>query len=178
MNKLTKFLVGALCALALVTSVTAADTGADTPNYNPSNEWVVSLGGVGSTATTGDVETALGFDVSVGLTGRLLLPLEGGVRQSVSWDTEDSAVFSTRAYADWTLVSLAKETLDVFVGANAGATYGDIQTVWTAAPEAGLRWWVKNDVSVLLRTEFPFRLNDGAEFTDRIVYFLGFQVRW
>lgn len=166
MNKITKLLVGAVCALSLVTSTMAA------------TDTVVSLGGVGTTATTSDAPTNVGFDVSVGLTGNFLLPLEGGVRQSVVWDSEDSAVFSTRAYADWTLFSLAKNTLDVFVGANAGATYGDLQTVWTAAPEAGLRWWVKDDVSILFRSEFPFRLNDGAEFTDRVVYFLGFQVKF
>ena len=186
MKKFTNMIVGVFFALLLTTSTFAADVSANTnapvavetvaapvtPSY-----WVVSLGGVGETVTTGDTDTVFGADLSVGYTGKLLLPLEAGVRQGVSYDG-DSTVFSTRLYGDWTLVSVAKDTVDVFVGANAGLTYGDLQTVWTAAPEAGVRWWVKDDVAVLFRAEFPFRLNDGAEYTDSVRYFLGFQVKF
>ena len=138
--------------------------------------WVVSLGGVGSTTTTGNSETVFGVDISIGYTTKLVLPLEAGVRQSISYDSE--SVFNTRLYADWTLVSFAKDRVDLFVGGNAGATYGDVSLSWEAAPEAGFRLWVKEDVSILFRTEFPFRLDEGAEYTDSLRYFLGFQVKW
>ncbi len=138
--------------------------------------WVVSLGGAGTTATVGDHDTAVGADLSVGYTGKLLLPLEGGIRQGVSYDS--TAVFSTKAYADFTLFSFARERFNLFVGANAGAVYGDVQAGWVAAPEAGLRWWVKDDVAILFRAEAPFQLDSGAEFTDSVRYFLGFQVKF
>jgi hypothetical protein len=138
--------------------------------------WTVSLGGTGSTVTVDDHDTSVGADLSVGHTGKLLLPVEVGVRQGVSYDS--TAVYSTRLYSDWTLFSVAKNTLDVFVGANVGVVYGDVQTAWTAAPETGLRWWVKNDVAVLVRAEAPFQLDSGAEFTDSVKYFLGFQIRF
>ena len=186
MKKFTNMLVGVFCALLLVTSTFAADTVSASTNAPVAVEtvaapvtpgaWVISLGGAGSTTTTGNSDTLFGADLSVGYTGKLLLPLEGGVRQGISYDS--TAVFSTKLYADWTLFSFATDRVDVFAGANAGLTYGDVQATWTAAPEAGLRLWVKHDVSVLLRAEFPFQLNDGAEYTDTVRYFLGFQVKF
>lgn len=186
MKKFTNMLVGVFCALLLVTSTFAADTVSASTNAPVAVEsvaapvapgaWVISLGGVGDTTTTGNGGTAFGVDLSVGRTGNLLLPLEGGLRQSVSYD--DTAVYSTKLYADWTLFSFAAERVDVFAGANAGFTYGDVQATWTVAPEAGLRLWVKNDVAILFRSEFPFQLNDGAEFADTVRYFLGFQIKF
>lgn len=163
-----------ITTIVCLTSLTFASFAAD----KPSNDygWVFSLGGTGSTATVEDHDTAVGADLSVGYTGKLLLPLEGGVRQGVSYDS--SAVFSTKAYADFTLFSFASKRIDLFVGGNAGAVYGDVQTGWVAAPEGGLRWWVKDDVSVLLRAEAPFQLDSGARFTDSVRYFLGFQVKF
>jgi hypothetical protein len=185
--KFAKTIIAVLSALALSVSTFAAGTTVGATNApvavetvaapTTANAWVVSLGGVGESVTAGDTETVFGVDLSVGYTGQLLLPLEAGVRQGVSYDG-DGTVLNTRLYGDWTLVSLAKNTFDVFAGANVGVTYGDLQSVWTAAPEAGLRWWVKDDVSILFRAEFPFRLNDGAEFTDSIRYFVGFQVKF
>jgi len=184
MKKFTNMFVGVFCALLFVTSTFAAGTVSATKDAPVAVEsfvdpvapgsWVISLGGVGSTETTGNGDTVFGVDLSVGHTGNLLLPFEGGVRQGISYDS--GAVFSTKLYADWTLFSFASNRIDVFAGANAGVTYGDISAVWTAAPETGLRFWVKHDVAVLFRAEFPFRLNDDAEYTDTVKYFLGFQV--
>lgn len=179
-------LVGVFCALLLVTSAFAADTVSARTNAPvavesfttpvASGAWVISLGGAGSTTTTGNSDTVVGADLSVGRTGNLLLPLEGGVRQGISYD--NTAVFSTKLYADWTVFSLAADRIDIFAGANAGLTYGDISATWSASPEAGFRVWVKDDVSVLFRAEFPFQLNDGAKYTDTVKYFLGFQIKF
>lgn len=157
-----------LASLTLASSVSAQSIN----DYG----WVISLGGSGSTATVEDHNTAIGADLSVGYTGKLLLPVEGGIRQGFSYD--DSAVFSTKVYADFTLFSFANKAFDVFVGANVGIAYGDIQSAWTAAPEGGLRWWLKEDVAILLRAEAPFQLDSGAQFTDSVRYFLGFQVKF
>ena len=181
--KFIKTIIAGLSALALSVSVMAADKTVEAAKAPVAVEtkstdyaWVVSLGGAGTTATVGDHETAVGADISIGHTGTLLLPVEVGVRQGVSYDS--TAVFATKVYSDWTLVSLAQNTLDVFAGANVGVVYGDVQASWTAAPEAGLRWWVKQDVAVLVRAEAPFQLDSGAEFTDSVRYFIGFQVRF
>lgn len=163
-----------IVTIACLTSLTFASIASDQIENNYG--WVISLGGTGSTVTTEDSNTVIGADLSVGYTGKLILPLEGGIRQRFSYD--NSAVFSTKTYADFTLFSFANKSFDVFAGGNVGIDYGDIQSVWTAAPEGGLRWWVKEDVSVLLRTEFPFRLDNGARFMDNITYFLGFQVKF
>ena len=171
-----KLMATFVCLATLAISALAADT--NTVAAASDEAWVVSLGGVGSTATTGNTTTAFGVDLSVGRTGHLLLPIEVGVRQSVAWSSDDSGVYSTRLYSDWTVLSVAQKTLDVFVGANVGITYGDVQSFWNASPEAGLRWWVKKDVAILGRAEFPFRISDEAKFTDTVAYFVGFQVRW
>jgi hypothetical protein len=164
-------LIATIVCLTSLTLASLAD-GQPSDDYG----WVISLGGSGSTATIDDHSTAIGADISVGYTGKLLLPLEAGLRQGFSYD--NSAVFSTKAYADFTLFSFANKAFDVFVGGNVGAVYGDTQLGWVAAPEGGLRWWVKEDVSVLLRAEAPFQLNNDAGFTDNVRYFLGFQVRF
>lgn len=163
-----------ITTLVCLTALTLASVAATEPSDDYG--WVVSLGGTGSTVTVDDLDTSIGADLSVGYTGKLLLPLEGGLRQGFSYDS--SAVFSTKAYADFTLFSFAKERFDVFVGGNVGAVYGDVQTGWVAAPEGGLRWWVKKDVAVLLRAEAPFQLDSGVRFTDTVRYFLGFQVKF
>lgn len=166
-----KKLIATIVCLTALTLASVADN-QPTDDYG----WVVSLGGSGSTVTVEDHDTAIGADLSVGYTGKLLLPLEGGIRQGFSYD--NSAVFSTKAYADFTLFSFANKAFDVFVGGNVGIAYGDIQAAWTAAPEGGLRWWVKKDVAVLVRAEAPFQLDDGFRFTDNVRYFLGFQVKF
>lgn len=196
MKKFTKMIVGVFAALLLVTTAFAADTAVKATNtpvavetvkatnapavsllWNhpvPAEAWTLTLGGVGSTATTGDKGTAFGVDLSLGRTGHLWLPLEAGVRQSVGY-TDSSTVAGTKLYADWTLLTIKK--LDLFAGGNLGVAYGNAPLVWTAAPEAGLRYWLKKDVALEGRTEFPFNLNDGS-FNDTVTYVLGVKVKF
>jgi hypothetical protein len=170
MKKITKILVGTLCAFALTTSTAFAFDG-----KVPGEAWTVSLGGVGSTVTRGDVGTAFGADLSIGRTGKSFLPVEGGIRQGISYDGNSTTLATTKLYIDWTLLTVKK--VDVFAGGNVGVTYGNTKPQWEIAPEAGLRWWVKNDVAVLARTEVPFDL-DGWGFKDTVRYFLGFSVKF
>ena len=76
---------------------------------------------------------------------------------------------------DWTLVTV--KTVDVFAGGNVGLQYGNTTPSWEIAPEAGVRWWLKDDVAVLARAEYPFDM-DGWEQKDVFRYFLGFQVKF
>lgn len=164
MKKLTKWLVSALCASALVTSVSAE---------TPSN-WTFTLGGAGSTTTTSDSQSVFGVDLSVGRTGKVLLPVEVGVRQNIAYNTEtDNGVFDTRIFADWTLFSFSK--VDLFAGANVGLTYGDVSARWTAAPEAGLRIFIKEDVAVVGRVEYPYDISD-TRWQNTLRYVLGLRV--
>jgi len=164
MKKYIKWMVSTVCAVGLaMSSVGLAD-----------EAWTVSLGGSGASVTKGDVNTVFGADLSVGRTGKLLLPVEGGLRQSVGFDRSD-ILATTGLYLDWTLFTV--KTVDVFAGGNVGVTYGNTAAQWEIAPEAGVRWWVKNDVAVLGRVETPFDL-DGWGFKDTVRYFVGFQVKF
>lgn len=175
MKKTTTWIVGILCAASLLVTpaVLAADDVVSTPVA--AEAWTVSLGGVGSTVTSGDTATAFGADLSIGRTGNLLLPVEGGIRQGVSYDGDSTTLGTTKVYLDWTLFTV--KTVDVFVGGNAGVTYGNTKPQWEIAPEAGVRWWLKDDVAVLARAEYPFDL-DGWDQKDTLRYFLGFQVKF
>lgn len=198
MKKFTKTIVGVFCALLLVTSAFAADTAVKATNAPVAVEtvkatnapafsylwtqpkvqeeaWVFTLGGVGQSRTSGDVGTSFGADISIGRTGHLLLPLEAGLRQGFSYDGDSTTLFTTKLYSDWTLLQYKK--LDVFGGANVGLTYGNTKPQWEIAPEAGLRYWLKKDVAVVGRAEFPFDL-DGWAAKDTVRYFLGLQVKF
>lgn len=161
-----KLLAAVFVAVLCLSSVQATD--------EVGGEWVVSLGGAGATVTSGDTSTGFGADLSVGYTGKVLLPVEIGIRQGITYDGDDT-LLSTRVYADWTLFTV--KTVDVFAGGAAGITYGNTKPIWTIAPEAGLRWWVKNDVAVIGRVEVPFDMVEW-EYNDVLRYFIGFQVKF
>jgi len=165
MKKITKLFVGVFCALLLATSAFAADTNAGSPE-----SWVFTLAGTGATTTTTDSQSAFGVDLSIGRTGHLLLPIEAGVRQGVAYASGDggSAVLDTSLYSDWTLLTIKK--VDLFAGGNIGLAYGNTPLSWTVAPEAGVRVWIKKNVALVGRLEYPFDINDGrAENTLRYV---------
>lgn len=136
--------------------------------------WVVSLGGVGSTVTSGNNGTGFGADLSIGRTGHLLMPLEAGIRQNITYTGSDT-LLTTAAYCDWTLLTYKK--LDLFGGLNVGMTYGNTKPLFTAAPEGGVRWWVKKDVAIQLRAAVPFNISNG-DFLNAVQYTLGFQVKF
>lgn len=171
-----------ILSLVLLTCVAAfaADTNAvlkiDKPA--PAEQWVLSLGGSGSTTTTGNSESLFGADISIGRTGHLLLPLEGGLRQGFYYNSaadDNETLFSTKGYLDVTVLTYKK--LDLFAGGSVGLTYGNTKPIWTAGPEAGLRFWIKKDVSILGRVEYPFDL-DNSRAEDVLKYFLGLQVKF
>lgn len=183
MKKFTKLFVGVFCALLLATSAIAADkavkatnapVAVETVKAAPAPEaWVLTLGGVGATDTSTS-DTGFGVDLSIGRTGHLLLPLEAGVRQSVSYG-DGETFLNTRLYSDWTLFTVKK--VDVFAGGAVGMKYGNQSPEWELAPEAGVRYWVKKDVAILARAEVPWNI-DGWKFQDTVRYFLGFAVKF
>ena len=200
MKKLSKVLVGVFCALLLATSAFAADTAVKASTNAPvavtttpadsgltylwhqpkvdDQQWTFMIGGGGATGLKSDSETAFGLNLQLGRTAQLLLPFEYGIRQSIGFATqgEDTTLLTTKAYADWTLLSYKK--VDLFAGGNVGLTYGNTSPLWTAAPETGLRFWLKKDVAIEGRVEFPFDLNDGAKFQDAMTYTVGLKLKF
>jgi len=175
--KHTKYMLGALLALVCLIAVNTYAAG-DKPLFDPEG-WTMSLGGSGGTTLSGDAESAFGATIDLGHTGHLLLPLQGGLRQTFNYgdgaDGDAQVLFDTKLYLDATLFTLGKK-LDVFAGGNIGIHYGNTPLLWEAAPEAGLRWWVKDAVSVVGRVEYPFDLNNGRA-SEVLSYFLGFQIK-
>ena len=176
MNKYTKLIIGVVCATVMSTSVFAADMLSQAKPVTV-NQWVMTLEGAGITETSGGAETAFGLNIGLGLTGELLFPVEGGIRQGLAFSSPEGnkTILTTKLYADWTVLQVKK--LDVFVGANAGLTYGNTAPIWVAGPEGGLRLWVKEDVAVIGRIEYPFDLNNNKAFNN-LNYVVGFQVKF
>jgi hypothetical protein len=181
MKKYITWILGAFCALALVTSTLAADTNTVATVKAPAQSlqaesWTLTLGGAGATTTSGDSQTAVGVNVALGHTGHLLLPLELGVRQSLSYASNDggNVVADTHLFSDWTLFTVKK--VQLFAGGNAGATYGNTPLTWDVAPEVGVRYLLKKDVDLVGRVDYPFNLNDGR-WDQTLRYFLGVRIK-
>lgn len=200
MNKIGKLFVGVLLAIGLVTSAFAADTAVKASTNAPvavtttpadtglsllwnqpkvdDQQWTFSIGGGGATGLKSDSETAFGLNLQVGRTTQLVLPFEFGLRQGISYASEgdDTTLLTTRVYADWTLLSYKR--VDLFAGGNIGATYGNISPEWAVAPEAGLRFWLKDNIGVEGRVEFPFSIGDDTRFQDTMTYTVGLKVKF
>lgn len=165
MRNYTKLIAGVFCALAL--TFTACATTNDTDS-----QWALTLAGNGITTTTSDSQSHFGAELGIGRTGTLWFPLEAGVRQTVALG--DYTLFDTRVYSDWTILTHKK--FDLSVGANLGVTYGDTVAIWSAAPEVVAKYWVKKDVSIYTRLEYPIDLDRGAQ--NVLKYTVGFSIRF
>jgi hypothetical protein len=174
--KNSKLFAGALCAMLLSASAFASDLAPE--------RWSLTLGGTGMSDTKGSKNTSFGMDMSLGRTGKLILPLEAGIRQGVNYGevspSTDGVVLNTKGYVDWTLISYKQ--LDIFGGGNIGAVYGNTTMGWTAAPELGLRVWLNGvkTVAVVGRAEYVFNLSNCTVSPDQdtVKYFLGLAYRW
>lgn len=177
--KSIKTVLGVLLATALFAFTTGAATNAPVVTQTPvaTSDWTLSLSGAGSVGVDSDADAAFGTEFELGHDGKLILPFNGGIRQGIAWsDTDGSAWnFSTKLFADVPVLRLGSVQFDV--GANVGALYGDTDTVWTAAPEAVVRLYLKEDVDVFLRAEYPFDL-DKLEAVKTVSLALGIRVRF
>lgn len=180
-----KLIVSTLLAIALVGSAFAATTTTGTTSTNKTvvytpeqqklidNSWVLAVQGGGATQTKSGGTSAFSTELALGHTGFLLLPIEAGVRQSFSYGGGNT-IMSTRAYSDWTVLTYKK--FDVFVGANLGAKYGNTAFTWTAAPELGARYWIKENIAIVGRAEYGFDLNPG-HCNNTLAYYLGLSIK-
>jgi opacity protein-like surface antigen len=175
-------LLGVLVAsVLLATSVVAAPATNAPAADSGLGQWTLSLSGAGSTSLTSDSKydsSAVGAQFELGHDGKFILPLTAGVRQGVAWGDSDGSEwqFTTRVFNDWTLIRLGNLQLDA--GGNVGLNYGTKgEPRWVAAPEVVGRLYLKKDVDMFARVEYPFDLNAGrAENT--LTYVLGVRIRF
>jgi len=135
--KYIKTVLGVLFAVALLaTTSTFAQTNTDL--------WSLSVGGL-----------------ELGHKDVIFSPGEFGVRQSLGYSSALQANnqwgFNTKLYQDWRIVRAGNLELDL--GANVGATYGNTPLALTVAPEAVARLWLLKNVNTFVRAEYPFQWN-------------------
>lgn len=176
--KLIKSLGVLLATTTLFAITVGAATNAPVVTETPTlGLWTLSISGGGSTSLTGDKNSVVGGEFALGHSGEFVLPMEVGVRQNVGWSDSDGSswLFSTKAFVDWTVLKLGNLEFDA--GGNVGMLYGNRTPVWVAAPEVVARLYLKTDVDVFARVEYPFNLNDGKT-DESLVYSLGLRVRF
>ena len=178
--KYIKTILGVLFASVLLTTVATAATNEIATKDVDKDHWTFSFAGGGASDLGGGTlnSSTIQGDLSIGRTGRLVLPLEVGVRQGFGYSDVNGATwrFSTKLYSDWTLVRLGNLQLDA--GGNVGALYGTrAEPSWVAAPEVVTRLYLKKDVDLFGRVEYPFNLREGRA-QESLVYTLGVRLRF
>ena len=180
--KYIKTLISALFAVTLLVSVAVAAPSTNAPLVSSPaglGEWTVSLAGGGSTAFNSNDQdaTVVGGEVQIGHAAKLILPLEVGVRQGVGYANSGNSswLLSTRIYSDVVLVKFGNLQFDA--GANVGVIYGNTTLTWVAAPEVVGRLYLKKDVDLFARVEYPFNLNEGKA-ENRLDYTIGCRIRF
>lgn len=180
MMKYIKTIIGALVATALLATVVNAAPSTNAPVVSSEGQWTLSLSGTGATATKSPSDSVIGAQIALGHTGKLILPLEAGVRQGFGYASANggTALFSTSPFVDWTVLKLGNLEFDL--GGNVGATYGNTPLTWKAAPEGVVRLYLKQDVDLFGRIEYPFALNgnNGPVAQDSLVYTIGLRVKF
>lgn len=179
--KLTKSL-GVLLAITALFAITAgaAPTNAPVATATPTlGPWTLSVEGGGSTALTGDKDSVVGATFELGHDGKFVVPFVGGLRQSIGWEDSDGAnwAFGTKLFADVPVLKLGKN-VQVDVGGNVGLLYGtERETLWTISPEVVARLYLKKDVDLFVRVEYPYDLTNGRS-QDTLTYAVGLRVRF
>jgi len=172
--KYIKTLVAALVATALFVTAASAATNAPAVTASVANNdaWTLTLAGAGTTSTKGASDTALGAELGIGHTGKLILPLEAGFRQKFSYDSagNNSYIHQSKVYTDFTVLKFWQ--LELQAGGNVAYAYGDTAATWTVSPEAVAKLYLKKDVWAFGRVEYPYDLNKSA-FQNSLVYTLG-----
>ena len=180
--KLIKTLVGAVVAVALFVSTVSAAPSTNSPLTTASGDlgaWSLAVAGGGSSALNNDKlnNSIVGGTLELGHSGDLVLPLEFGVRQAIGYSDANSSVwtFNTAVFNDWTLIKLGNLEFDA--GGNVGYAYGNQIPDWTAGPEVAARLYLKKDVDLFGRVEYPYDLTNGRS-EDSLTYKIGLRVRF
>lgn len=134
-------------------------------NFLPEEgDWEFIISGSGSSDE--DVEVG-SFAANLELGYYLTQDWEVALRQSVIYNDTGAGTNwdgSTRVAIDY---HFGDANLRPFIGANLGYVYGDAtDDRWAAGPEAGLKWYVKDETFVYGRVEYQFFFEDSDEIDD------------
>jgi hypothetical protein len=177
--KYIKTVVSMFVAVLFATAVYAAPaTNAPVATTTTdAGRWTLSLSGAGQSAIKSSKlnNSSIGTEFELGHSGQFILPVNAGVRQGIAYSDANGSSwnFSTKAYADWTLVRLGNLEFDA--GGNVGVGYGNQTLTYEASPEVVARVYLKKDVDLFGRVEYPFNLNPAAS-ENTLRYNLGLRV--
>jgi hypothetical protein len=181
--KYMKFVMAAIVAAVLLTTTTFAATDPApvklTAPASDLGQWTLSLSGVGASALNGSKlnNSTVGGEFELGHSGKFILPLDAGVRQGVGYSDANGSSWqlSTHVFSDWRVVKLGN--LELGAGGNVGLSYANQPLKWEASPEVVTRLYLKRDVDLFGRVEYPFDLNAGRS-ENSLRYTLGIRVRF
>lgn len=153
-----------LCTTLLAAALTASPAFAqeELNDFGPDQgDWELALSGSGNNDEEFEVgDASINFDLGYYLTEEWI----ASFRQSASYaDTgEDHATnASTRVALDY---QFDTGNLRPFLGVNIGYIYGEgVNDTWAAGPEAGLKWYVKDETFIFGRAEYQFFFEDSDE---------------
>jgi hypothetical protein len=177
-----KTLVGVFAALALFATVASAapSTNLVATTTDTLSPWTFSLSGQGNSTLNNNStykSSNVGAEFQLGYITKIVLPAEVGLRQTIGYSDSQGANWnlSTKAFSDWTVIRVGN--LEADAGGNFGTSYGNQAGDWTAAPEVVGRLYLKKDVDVFGRVEYPYDITKGAS-QDTLTYTIGLRVRF
>jgi len=180
--KYIKTLIGTFVTLALFATVASAAPSTNlvattTDNLGP---WTLAVSGQGNTALNNSStykSSDVGAEFQIGYNTVVILPAEIGIRQGIGYSDSTGATwnFSTKVFTDLRVIKLGN--LEADAGVNVGNTYGNQVGDWTGAPEVIGRLYLKKDVDLFGRVEYPFDLTKGTS-QDSLTYTIGLRVRF
>jgi len=180
--KYIKTLVGVFAALALFATVATAapSTNLVATTTETLTPWTFSLSGQGNSTLNNNStykSSNVGAEFQLGYITKIVLPAEVGLRQAIGYSDSQGATWnlSTKAFTDLTIVRVGN--LEAGAGGNFGTAYGSQTGDWTAAPEVVGRLYLKKDVDVFGRVEYPYDITKGAS-QDTLTYTIGLRVRF
>ena len=171
----TLVVTGVLFAAVLATAVSAAPS-TNAPLAQPTawTPWSLSLSGAGSSALSDATvnNSTVGGQFQLGRDVKVVFPAEIGLRQGISYSDVNSSTWllSSKVYSDWRIIRVGNFEIDA--GGNIGIQYGNQPLKWQATPEVVARVYLKKDVDVFARVEYPFDLTNGRA-EERLDYTLG-----
>jgi hypothetical protein len=145
-------------------------------------DWDVTLAGSGGNdrdwdSGSGAVTATLGYMLTdeFEVSGRQAISMANGEGDGTRWSG------ATQVAIDFLVGS---GPVRPFIGGSFGRVYGDeVYEAWTAAPEAGVKWFVQHDAYVMAMAEYEFAFDKASTIDDgwrdaAFVYTLGLGLRF
>jgi len=165
---------------SLLTATAAPSTNLLSSTKSDIGLWAFSFSGKGNSTlnnTHTNNNSTVGVEFQIGYNTKLILPTEVGVRQSIGYSNSkvESWNLSTKVYSDWNVIRVGN--LETDAGANFGVSYGSQVGDWSISPEIIGRLYLKKDVDLFCRIEYPYDLTYGS-FQNNLAYNFGLRLRF